>query len=200
MIGYFLRLSCRCWFVHPGPGPTLATCCRFDLILPPRDHFSGLNATAGDAFADPNPNMRPIGSKSRNEVLGARVVLYMAAKKWDMAPPFHRSHGPELLLRGNLLLAFIPFPFFARSHPQMREISDRVCNNPFQASESTPEKNIPKPPYLSASLNWACRPNPDKRQREVLKSSMQRSLCSQVPDDNKCSSDEPSQSQLPLPK
>jgi len=23
--------------------------------------------------------------KSRNEVLGARVVLYMAAKKWDMA-------------------------------------------------------------------------------------------------------------------
>jgi hypothetical protein len=53
--------------------------------------------------------------KNRNEVLDAGVVLYIATKKWDMAAPFHRSHEPELLLRGNLLLAFIPLfavPFF----------------------------------------------------------------------------------------
>ena len=75
------------------------------LILPPRDHFSGTNATAEDAFADPNPNMRPIGSKSRNEVLGARVVLYMAAKKGDMAAPFPLQssdcRSPKILIRSS---------------------------------------------------------------------------------------------------
>jgi hypothetical protein len=46
--------------------------------------------------------LEEIAPKDRNEVLGARVVLYMAAKKWDMAAPFHRSHDLSFCCQGVL--------------------------------------------------------------------------------------------------
>ena len=72
--------------------------------------------------------------KTRSEVLGARVGIYLA-KKWAMAAPLHRSQDSELLLRGNLLLAFIPFtavPFLAGLvSPSSTALARGACRSRF---------------------------------------------------------------------
>ena len=66
--------------------------------------------------------------------LARRVGIYLA-KKWAMAAPLHRSQDSELLLRGNLLLAFIPFtavPFLAGLvSPSSTALARGACRSRF---------------------------------------------------------------------
>ena len=76
--------------------------------------------------------------KTRNDVLGARVNLYIAAKKWDMAAAV-ASHLVKISLRrpvGGLVLAIrlgAPEALKGRSHfAQGRKHSSQRCGDCFQ--------------------------------------------------------------------